>query len=139
MSSVPYYHGFLVDENRRRHAIQAITQAPDGLEVMIQEPKRTSKMNARMWVCLAQMAEKCLWHGIKLNEDEWKNLASSGVRGLKVVPNLDGTGFVALGKSTSTMSNRMIGQIIDSLCAIAGNQGVQIVFYEDLQPSGRVA
>ncbi|MBA4274822.1 MAG: hypothetical protein C0436_04115 [Alphaproteobacteria bacterium] len=137
MSEDTYYHGFLVDENRRRHAIQAICQAPDGYEITVSAPTRTSAMNARMWVCLSQMAEKCKWHGLKLDRDEWKNLASSGVRTLKVVPNLDGTGFVGLGKSTSRMSNRMIGQIIDTLCSIAGDQGVQIVFLEDIEPQGR--
>lgn len=137
--SEPHYRGFLIDEDRRRQAVQAIYQAPDGSEIIVQEPKRSSAANARMWVCLSQMAAKCQWHGIKLTADEWKNLASSGVRGLKVVPNLEGTGFVALGKSTSSMSGRMIGQIVDTLCAIAGQQGVQIVFLEDIEPMGRTA
>ena len=134
-----HYRGFLVDRDRRLQAHQAINEAPDGSEIIIQEPKRSSEANARMWVCLHQMAQKCLWHGIKLTDDEWKNLASSGVRGLKVVPNIDGTGFVALGKSTSSMSGRMIGEIVDTLCAIAGQQGVQIVFIEDIEPMGRTA
>lgn len=137
--SETHYHGFLLDENRRRHAIQAITMAPDGAEIIVQEPKRTSKMNALMWVVLAQMEEKCNWHGIKLNDEEWKCLASSGVRGLRVVPNLEGNGFVGLGKSTARMSNRQIKQIIETLCAIAGEQGVTIVLTEDIKPIGRVA
>lgn len=132
-----HYHGFLIDEDRRRHAIQAIVMAPDGAEIIVQEPKRSSAINALMWVVLAQMEEKCQWHGIKLTDDEWKNLASAGIRGLKVVPNLEGSGFVGLGKSTSSMSGRMIRQIIDILCAIAGEQGVQIVLTEDYKPVGR--
>jgi len=132
-----HYHGFLLDENRRRHAIQAIATAPDGYEIIVSEPKRSSKLNALMWVVLHQMEEKCLWHGIKLTAEEWKHLGSSGARALKVVPNLEGTGFVGLGKGTSVMSGRMIRQIIDILCSIAGGQGVQIVLTEDYKPVGR--
>jgi hypothetical protein len=132
-----HYHGFLIDENRRRHAIQAIATAPDGYEIIVSEPKRSSKLNAIMWVVLQQMHEKCAWHGLVLSADEWKHLASSGVRGLKVVPNIEGTGFVGLGKSTSSMSGRMIRQIIDILCSIAGDQGVQIVLTEDYKSVGR--
>lgn len=137
--SETHYHGFLLDENRRRHAIQALWEAPDGAEIIVREPRRSSRSNALMWVVLAQMEEKCIWHGIKLSSDEWKNLASANIRGLKVVPNAEGTGFVALGKSTSSMSGRMISQIVEILCAIAGSQGVQIVMTEDSQPVGRVA
>ncbi|WP_413914606.1 recombination protein NinB [Candidatus Skiveiella danica] len=54
-----------------------------------------------MWAMLHDIEQQCEWHGIKLADEEWKDLFSAGLVKSKVVPNLDGTGFVILGQRTS--------------------------------------
>jgi hypothetical protein len=63
---------------------------------------------------------------MKLSPESWKAVFSSALRKLDVVPNLDGTGFVALGQSTSQMSKREFGELIELIAAFAAESGVSI-------------
>src|SRR3972149_2284667 len=65
---------------------------------------RSTAQNARLWAMLTEISKQVDWYGKKLSADDWKNVFSSSLRKLEVVPNLDGTGFVALGMSTSKMT-----------------------------------
>lgn len=101
----------------RRRAIAAVHAAPDGWVVMVKEATRNLDQNAKLWALLSEVSEQVDWYGKKLSPDDWKNVFSSSLRKLEVVPNLDGTGFVALGQSTSTMSKREFSDLIELINA----------------------
>ena len=115
------------------------TKHPLCIEFKPESQKRSSKINSLMWVVLKQMETKCVWADRKLSDKNWKNLITAGMDKLDVVPNVDYTGFVALGKETHNMTDEQIRFVIETACAIACQQGVRIVLLEDAEPYGRTA
>jgi hypothetical protein len=109
----------------RANALEAIRTAPDGYSVTLAEPKRNLEQNARMWAMLADISRQVVWHGKRLTSEDWKAVFTAGLRKLEVVPNLDGTGFVALGGSTSSMSVREMRDLIELMFAFAAERGVE--------------
>ena len=65
---------------------------------------RSLAQNARLWAMLTDISKQVDWYGKKLSPSDWKHIFTSSLKKLDVVPNLDGTGFVALGLSTSKMT-----------------------------------
>jgi hypothetical protein len=57
-----------------------------------------------MWAMLAEVSAQVIWHGKKLTPEDWKIVFTASLKQMQVVPNIEGTGFVALGMSTSKMS-----------------------------------
>ena len=78
--------------------------APDNCVVTFKENTRTLEQNARLWALLTDVSEQVIWYGKKLNPDEWKVVFTASLRNTRVVPTIDGDGFVPLGLSTSKMS-----------------------------------
>jgi hypothetical protein len=109
----------------RQRAIEAVKGAPDGYAVTIAEPKRTGEQNDRMWALLTDVAQQVDWYGKRLSPEDWKHIFSSSLRKLEVVPNLDGTGFVALGLSTSRMSKRELSDLMTLIEAFGAEKGVE--------------
>jgi sulfite reductase beta subunit-like hemoprotein len=115
----------LAHHEARRRAMQAVADAPDGYSVTIAEPSRSLPQNARLWALLHEISEQVDWYGKKLAPEDWKHIFSASLRKLDVVPNLDGTGFVALGLSTSRMSKRELGDLMTLIEAFGAERGVQ--------------
>jgi hypothetical protein len=114
----------LAHAEARRRAVQAVQEAPEGHAVTISEPSRTLDQNARLWATLSDVSRQVDWYGKKLTPEDWKHIFSSSLRKLEVVPNLDGTGFVALGLSTSRMSKRELSDLIELIHAFGAEKGV---------------
>jgi hypothetical protein len=114
----------LVHPQARQRAREAIAQAPDGFVVRISEPTRTLEQNARLWAMLGAVSAQVVWYGKKLSPEDWKHIFSSSLRKLEVVPNLDGNGFVALGLSTSRMSKRELGDLMELIAAFGAERDV---------------
>jgi hypothetical protein len=58
-----------------------------------------------MWAMLTEVASQVDYHGTKLTPDDWKLIFLDGLkREMRIVPNLDGNGFVNLGRSSSDLS-----------------------------------
>ncbi len=108
----------------RQAACRYVNEAPEGHIVTIAEPTRTLEANAKMWAMLAEIADQTDWHGIKLSPDEFKDLLSAGLVKSKVVPNIEGSGFVILGQRTSKMSKREMGELIELITAFGVERGV---------------
>ena len=117
----------LVHDEARRRAWAAIGKAPQGHVVTIAEPTRNLEQNALLWVMLHEISEQVDWHGRKLSPEDWKHVFSSSLRRLDVVPNLEGTGFVALGLSTSRMSKREFSDLIELIAAFAAERGIELM------------
>ena len=114
----------LVHPEARRRAAEACLTAPDGYVVKISPPTRTLDANAAMWAMLADVSQQVDWYGRKLTPEDWKNVFSASLRKLEVVPNLDGTGFVALGQSTSKMSKSEFSDLLELIAAFGATHGV---------------
>lgn len=84
--------------------IKAMTMAGHKITVEAKTQTRSTKQNSRLWAMLTEISKQVDWYGKKLTPDDWKHVFSSSLKKLDVVPNLDGTGFVALGLSTSKMT-----------------------------------
>jgi hypothetical protein len=52
---------------------------------------------------------------------------SASLRKLQVVPNLDGTGFVALGMSTSRMTKGELSELLELIYAFGAERGVEFM------------
>lgn len=114
----------LAHAEARRRAMQAIQDAPDGYAVTVAEPSRTLDQNARLWASLNDVSRQVDWYGKKLTPEDWKHVFTASLKKLEVVPNLDGTGFVALGQSTSRMSKREISELLELMYAFGTEKGV---------------
>ena len=86
---------------------------------------RSLEQNAMMWSCLTDIANHVVWHGRKLSKEDWKHMLSAALFRQDVVPNIDGTGFVALGKSTSKMTVREMRDLIELAHAFGAERGVR--------------
>jgi urease gamma subunit len=86
---------------------------------------RSLEQNALMWVLLGDIAKQTDWHGIKLSDEEFKDLLTAGLVQSKVVPNIQGTGFVILGRRTSKMSIKEMNDLIILIETFGIERGVK--------------
>ena len=93
-------------------------------ELRIKPEKRSSEQNARMWAMLGDVSKQVEWYGKKLSPEDWKHVFSASLRKLQVVPNLDGTGFVALGMSTSKMTKAEFSELMELMSAFGAEREV---------------
>jgi hypothetical protein len=93
-------------------------------EVARKEPTRNLEQNAKLWAMLGDLEKQTNWHGLKLNSEEWKDLLSAGLVQSKVVPNMDGNGFVILGQRTSKLSKSQFAALIELIYAFGSQRGV---------------
>ena len=115
----------LVHQEARRRAVQAVLDAPEGHVVTIKPPTRSLEANAAMWAMLNDRASQVVWHGRKLDAESWKHIFSSSLRKQDVVPNLDGTGFVVMGVSTSKMTKAEMSDLLELMSAFGAQHNVR--------------
>ena len=114
----------LAHPEARRRAVQTVQNAPEGYAVTVSEPSRSLEQNSRLWALLHDVARQVEWYGKRLTPEDWKHIFTSSLRKLEVVPNLEGNGFVALGLSTSRMSKRELGDLMQLIEAFGAERGV---------------
>jgi len=110
----------------RNNALEAVRMAQEGMVVEIKPKTRNLEQNALLWVVLDAISKQTDWHGVKLSAEEWKDLLSAGLVKSKVVPNMDGTGFVILGQRTSKMSKAEFSDLLELANAFAADHGVDL-------------
>ena len=114
------------DETRRR-AAGWVMKAPPGCRFMLSEPKRTIPQSDKMWAMLTDLARQHLWHGQRLSANDYKVLFMAALNTeLRIVPNLEGTGFVPLGRSSSDLDKDEMSQLIDLIAAFAAQHGIEM-------------
>lgn len=113
------------DADREKIAAWA-RKTPWGTRVEFKAGKRTIPQNDRMWAMLTDVAKQLPWHGVKLRPDDWKLIFLDALkRELRVVPNIDGTGFVNLGRSSSDLSKQEMMDLIELIAAFGTTHGVE--------------
>lgn len=110
----------------RRRAAQHCMEAPEGQSVVFSDPNRSTAQNACLWSLLSEISEQVVWHGRKLDSESWKHIFSSSLKKQDVVPNLDNTGFVVLGQSTSRMTKFEMSEMLELITAFALQQCVKL-------------
>lgn len=82
------------------------------------------------------------WYGRKLSPEDWKHtFFSASLRQLDVVRNLNGTGFVALGQSTSRMTKAEMSDLQTLMEAFGAEKGVRfsaVEHFHDRNPKVRL-
>jgi hypothetical protein len=113
----------------RQRAASWALNAPHGTRCEFKASKRTLPQNDRMWSMLTDVARQLPWHGLTLTPDDWKLIFLDGLkREVRAVPNLDGTGFVNIGRSSSDLSKSEMGDLMELIAAFGAQHSV--VFHE---------
>lgn len=94
------------------------------LSVSVKTDTRSTAQNSLLWSCLADVSRQVEWHGQRLDDEAWKDMATAALKRQRVVPGIDG-GFVVLGTRTSRMTVAEMSELIDFLHAFGDERGVQ--------------
>lgn len=122
----------------RRKAATWISKAPWGTRLEFKASKRSLPQNDRMWAMLTDVAGQLAYHGVKLPVEDWKLVFLDALkREIRMVPNIDGTGFVNLGRSSSDLTKEEMTALIEIIFAYGAKHGV--VFHEPANQNGGVA
>lgn len=109
----------------RERAKSWIDKAPMNTRVEFKASRRSLPQNDRMWAMLTDVATQVPWHGVKLGPEDWKLIFLDALnRELRIVPNIDGTGFVNLGRSSSDLSKAEMSDLMELIAAWGTQNGV---------------
>lgn len=123
----------LRSDNIRQNCISAIQQLPANpdkpVEIVIQERKRSSDQNRRMWPLLHDLSRQVEWYGQKYTPDDWKDLITALVAKSKneqqrTAPGIGG-GVVMFGSRTSKMRVSEMVEVIEAIYWFGTEQKVK--------------
>lgn len=104
-------------------------RVPAGSRVEFKAPRRTLPQNDRMWSMLTDVSMQLKWHGLRLSTEDWKLIFLDALkRETRMVPNIDGNGFVNLGRSSSDLSKEEMSDLFALIDAFGAKHGV--VFHD---------
>lgn len=98
--------------------------APEGSIAEFKDATRTLEQNSKMWPMLEDISKQVEWYKNWLTREEWKDFFSAIILKQKVIPNLEGTGFIAVGGRTSKMGKRMFSEMIELMYAFGADHDV---------------
>ena len=87
--------------------------------------------NDKMWAMLTEIAEQVKWHGVRLRPDDWKLLFLDALkREIRMLPNLEGDGFVAVDRSTSDLSKEEMSDLIELMYKFGAEETHPVKFQD---------
>lgn len=119
----------------RLYACRAVKDAPDGWVAVVRPPRRSLDQSAKFHSLCADIARaRPEYAGIRMDADDWKALlilshatATKGEGGkLRLVPDLEGEGYVQLRESSARMSVARSSSLIEYTLAWATKQGIPL-------------
>jgi len=111
----------------RARAMKVVAAAPAGTRVEVKASKRTLPQNNLMWSMLTDIAQQVPWHGVRLRPDDYKYLFLDALkRERRMMPNLEGDGFVDLGRSSSDLSKEEMSDMVALIQMFAAKHGVKL-------------
>ena len=117
----------LWNDATRAKAIDWIRRAPAETRVTFQGPKRTLPQNDKLHAMITDIQTQILWHGQRLSMADWKLVFMAALKQeTRIVPNIDGTGFVQLGRSTANLSTQEMSDLLLIVEAFAARYGVKM-------------
>ena len=93
-------------------------------DLVIKPETRSSAQNRRLWSLLADIAGQVVWHGQKMQPEDWKHIFSASLKRTRVCPGIDG-GFVVLGQSTSQMTRAEMSEMQELIEAFGAQHDVR--------------
>lgn len=109
----------------RERAWRLLSTVPAGTRVEFKKSKRSIPQNDRMWAMLTDVSQQVGWHGQRMRPDDWKLVFLDALkREVRAVPNIDGTGFVNLGRSSSDLSKDEMGDLMEIIAAFGAQHSV---------------
>lgn len=111
-------------------AIQQLPANPDKpIEIVIQERKRTSDQNRKLWPLLHDLSAQVTWYGQKYTPEDWKDLITALVAKSKnehqrTAPGIGG-GVVMFGSRTSKMRVSEMVEVIEAIYWFGTEQNVK--------------
>jgi hypothetical protein len=121
----------------RERAMRIVGAAPAGTRVQFNSAKRSLDQNSKMWAMLSDVAMQVKWHGVTLRPDDFKLIFLDALkRELRAVPNLDNTGFVNIGRSSSDLSKQEMGELLELIAAWGAQHGVTFYDTDTSSPAG---
>lgn len=109
----------------RRKAMDWIKKAPVNTRITFQGPKRSIPQSDKMWALLTIIADKTTLQLVKLSAEDWKLVFLDALkRETRIVPNLDNTGFVNLGRSSSNLSKEEMSDLLELITAYMAEKGI---------------
>ncbi len=116
----------LANDTVRARASHWCAKLPTGTRVEFKAPKRTLEQNKLFWSMLTDLAVQRPHHGAKLTPDDYKLLVLDALkREVRLALNLDGTGMVALGRSSSDLSKEEMSGAIEIMFALGARDGIR--------------
>ena len=107
-----------------------VEKAPAGTRVEFKTSKRSLPQNARLHAMMTEVASQVTWHGLKLSVDDWKLIFLDALnREMRMVPNIYGSGFINLGRSTSKLTKEECSDLLELVFKFGAEHGV--VFQDD--------
>lgn len=113
-----------VHNEARRRAAEYCMNAPEGSIAEFKDATRTLEQNAKMWPMLTDISQQVEWYKNWLSKEEWKDFFSAIILKQRVVPNMEGTGFIAVGGRTSKMGKKLFAEMIELMYAFGAEHGV---------------
>lgn len=119
---------FTTPLNSRTRALAAdrLAKAPDGWVMELRDRTRTSDQNSKLWPMLSDVSVQVEWHGVRLSPEDWKLIFMDALnQEMRLVPNVAGTGFINLGRSSSRLSRQEFSDLIEVIYAFGAERGVE--------------
>lgn len=99
----------------------------DGQQPSSKPQARTLSQNDRLWAIAGDISKSGKeWGGIQLSKGNWFRLLVASIYGQKMVPALDGNGFVFVDARTSRMTKAQISEVIAFAEAWAVTNGIEL-------------
>lgn len=115
----------MTDDTQRLKATSWVNKVPVGTRIEFKSPKRTLPQNDRFWAMLTDVAQQLVWHGMRLTADDWKLVFLDALkREIRIVPNIDGNGFVNLSGSSSDLDKDEMSGLMEIISAFGAKHGV---------------
>lgn len=127
----------LISQDTKAYVCRQIMASEFGKVVVLQDPPKSRDQEAKYHAMFADIARQCTFMGQKWSADDWKRLlVDSFARVMseqgtplaqqgRIVPALDGKGFVQLGIQTRRFRKAEASEFIEFLLAWGAEQGVR--------------
>ena len=119
----------LVSTIARRNAIQAVSEAPEGYVVTIEEETRTLEQNAAAHAALTDIMGQVTWKGQRFNLVTWKRLTQASFlreqgEQVEMIPALDGNGFDVIYEKSSKWGKKKFSAWLEWIHMFGAQNGV---------------
>ena len=118
---------------RTAHEIIDRAAKAGGWTMQVRKEKRTDAQNRRLWAMLNDIAKaRPEINGVQMTAEDWKCVLMHSLdRELRMVPALDGQGFVPLGYRSSQLNKQQMSDLQEVIAAYAAREGIALSDMKD--------